>query len=234
MNLIGIIPSRYNSTRFPGKALCLLGDMPVLVHVYLSALKFGQWNDLLVATDDLRISSICNQYKIPYIMTSGEHSDCLDRAAEVSHQIDADRYVVIQGDEPFFDCRTLNVDFSLSSFAGFYTEIIHKEEIYDPNVVKVIISKVSTALYFSRSPVFFADNRAMKQVGVYVFDKNSLCLFSQLGVSPLEKYEKGGNLTRFLDNGIPVPMYFTSHDSLSIDTTQDLIDAQKLLAKSNG
>jgi 3-deoxy-manno-octulosonate cytidylyltransferase (CMP-KDO synthetase) len=240
MKLIGIIPARYSSSRFPGKPLAILGNKPLLCHVYQSALSFNSWEKLVVATDDQRISHMCELHNIPYIMTSSDHEDCIDRAWEVAEKLEADRYIVIQGDEPFFDSSILNTDLS-PSVVNFYTQVTIPEEIDDPNVVKVVVSRNLKAIYFSRNSIPYAKSVTRKsgdmlnidkQIGVYSFSINSLRQFHFLGMSYLEGIE-GIGLLRFLENDIDVYMRYSPKDSISIDTEEDLGRAERLLNGAN-
>jgi len=236
MDYIGIIPARYGSTRFPGKPLAILGDKPLLCHVYDAARSFDKWCDLVVATDDTRIERMCNLHKIPCIMTSKDHVDCIDRAWEVAEKIKGDRYIVIQGDEPFFDHSILDTDLS-PSVVNFYTQIIIPEEIHDSNVVKVIVSKNLQAIYFSRNVIPYGKEITRKshdaitvdkQLGIYSFSLEALRQFHFLGMSYLEGME-GIGLLRYIENDIDVYMRYASTDLISIDTEEDLKRAERLL-----
>ena len=135
MKYIGIIPARYKSSRFPGKPLCDLLGQPMIERVYNSVREWKNWEEVYVATDDDRIKSECTKLGIPVIMTRDDHQDCLDRAAEVVEILenegkDADRYIIIQGDEPLFKVETLDTDLS-PSIVNFYTEVHDKSEKYD-------------------------------------------------------------------------------------------------------
>lgn len=244
MKIIGIIPCRYQSTRFPGKALALLGGKPVLQHVIESASKYPHWDNLVVATDDDRISDFCKSYGIESIMTSRDHKDCLDRSWDAVEKMkDVDnpikRYVIIQGDEPFFDHNMLNCDLT-PEIVNFYTKVSRPEEISDPNVVKVVVSKNLKAIYFSRYSIPYFNQTTVKsndslvidkQIGVYSFSGKMLQKFKNLGMSYLEGIE-GIGLLRFIENDIDIQMRYTDHDSISIDTPDDLFRAEIFIANA--
>lgn len=239
MNYIGVIPARYASTRFPGKPLARLCGKPLLQHVYDEALKFSQWDDLVVATESEEIETYCKQAGISVVMTSPDHPDCIDRAAEVATKIKGEKYIIIQGDEPFFQSSMLESDLS-PSVVNFYTETLQQNEISDPNVVKVVVSKGLRAIYFSRHtiPYYLKITRKShdpvtidKQVGVYSFDRESLLQFNSLGMSFLEGVE-GIGLLRLLDNDVPIYMRYCSYDPISVDTPEDLLRAEKLMEAS--
>lgn len=234
MELIGIIPARYASSRFPGKSLVNIRGIPLIVRVYRSAQKFRGWKKLIVATDDNRIVTTCDEYNIPSIMTSSNHPDCIDRAAEVAEKMEADRYIVLQGDEPFFDARILNVDLS-PSIVNFFTKVTDISELEDPNVVKVIVSKNLRAIYYSRHSIPYHSPSTQKgndkpnidkQIGTYSFSREALRQFSVLGMSYLEGIE-GIGLLRFLENDVDIHMRYAQYDSLSIDSPQDVLKAER-------
>jgi len=241
MKITGIIPARYQSSRFPGKPLADLMGKPLIWHVYQAALKFDRWDQLLIATDDDRIADVCEQLSMPCVMTSTEHKDCIDRAAEVAKILkwrkqEADRYVVIQGDEPLFDALILNVDMS-PSVINFYTKMTSVEEVDDPDVVKVVVSKNLKAIYFSRFTIPYTASRTRKskdcinidkQIGLYVFSYESLQLFAGLGMSYLEGTE-GIGLLRFIENDIDVYMRYAQYDSISVDTKKDLDKVARIM-----
>ncbi|MFA6088636.1 MAG: 3-deoxy-manno-octulosonate cytidylyltransferase [Candidatus Woesearchaeota archaeon] len=233
MNFIGIIPARYNSSRFTGKPLCDILGKPMIWHVYSSVLKWDKWDKVYIATDDERIKDVCHQYSMPCIMTSPDHTDCLDRAGEVvdilyKKKEFADRFIIVQGDEPLFDTRTLDTDLS-PSIVNFYTEVKDLSEIYDSNAVKVLVSKNQKAIYFSRYSVPYHDKKTKrceddpkiyKQIGVYSFSDEMLRIFLTLKSSYLENME-GIGLNRLIENGIDIYMRYTEYDSISVDTKED-------------
>lgn len=234
MEFIGIIPARYKSKRFPGKPIADLLGKPMIWHVYQSAKKADKWKKLLVATDDERIMKVCESYQIPCMMTKHDHPDCIDRAAEVAIRLEsmgegADRYIVIQGDEPMFDASILDTDFS-PSVVNLYTELVNKDELDDNNCVKVVVSKNLKAIYFSRYSIPYHGDitrkgsymlKVDKQIGIYSFSIEALKQFIALGMSYLEGTE-GIGMLRFIENDIDVHMRYAQYDSFSVDTEEDL------------
>lgn len=234
MRYVGIIPARYQSSRFPGKPLCDILGKSMIERVYESVTRWSMWDAVYVATDDDRIREKCFTTGIPCIMTKDTHKDCLDRAAEVVEILEskgegADRYIVIQGDEPLFDVDTL-IDVDLDpSIVNFYTEVQDKYDKYDSNAVKVVVSKNSKAIYFSRYSIPYHDKKTKrkdeeeviyKQIGVYCFSGEMLKLYSLLNSTPLEDME-GIGLNRLIENDIEIYMRYTEHDSISVDTPED-------------
>ena len=230
---IGIIPARYASSRFPGKPLCDICGKTMIQRVYESVMKWDRWKAVYVATDSPQIVESCKRDDIPCIMTGDYHLDCLDRAAEVANILEsqgngADKYIVIQGDEPLFNSDTLNVDMS-PSIINFYTKVQDESELYDPNAVKVVVSKNQRALYFSRFSIPYHDDKTKrnnvgvviyKQIGVYIFTGEMLNLYSTLKPTYLENAE-GIGLNRLLENDVNISMRYTLYDSVSVDTPQD-------------
>ena len=243
---IGIIPARYQSSRFPGKALCDICGKPMIWHVYNSVMKWPKWKEVYVATDSRDIVEACAELGIPSIMTRDDHTDCLDRAAEVVEKLEkenrgAEKYIIVQGDEPLFNVKTLDTDLS-PSIVNFYTEVQDQSELYDINAVKVVISNNKRALYFTRYTVPYHDPKTrrsdekinfLKQIGVYVFTGEMLKLYGKLKSSSLENAE-GIGLNRLLENDIDVFMRYTEYDSISVDTPRDQKRIIKMIEKRDG
>jgi 3-deoxy-manno-octulosonate cytidylyltransferase (CMP-KDO synthetase) len=245
MKFIGIIPARYASSRFPGKPLCIIDGLPMIVRVYRSANKWDKWQNLYLATDDERIRKCCEEYKIPCIMTRDDHTDCLDRCAEAANKLKeqnivADRYIIVQGDEPLFNANTLNADYSKENI-NFYTKITEPSEIDDQNVPKIVVSKSGRALYFSRYGIPFHDPKTKrtkedpvfyKQIGVYAMSLDQLNKYVSLSSTNLENFE-GIGLNRLLENDIDVYMAYTEFDSVSVDTESDRQKVEKIILDSH-
>lgn len=240
----GIIPARYASSRFPGKPLCDICGEPMIRHTYRSVSRWPNWQEVLIATDSPEIAEACSEYSIPYLMTRDDHTDCLDRAAEAVTILErkgrpADKYIVIQGDEPLFNVDTLNVDLS-ASVVNFYTEVHDESELYDANAVKVVISKGGRALYFSRYSIPYHDEKTKrsdaelvvyKQIGVYAFTGEMIRKYAELKMSSLEALE-GIGLLRLLEHDIDIHMRYTAHDSISVDTPEDQQRVIRIIEKT--
>lgn len=161
MNILGVIPARYKSTRFPGKALVDIHGKPMIVHTYEKANMVDEFDQVLVATDDERIEKVCKDLDIPTIMTSSEHPTGTDRVAEVAERVAADLYVNIQGDEPLIKKETITAairPFKIQATSDFevtnlYTKIRKQSDLMDATVPKVATALDETAVYLSRLPV---------------------------------------------------------------------------------
>ncbi len=240
---IGIIPARYQSSRFPGKPLCDILGKSMIQRTYESVMFWDKWKEVYVATDSFEIKSECKKLKVPCVMTKDTHIDCLDRASEVVDILEedgrgADKYIVIQGDEPLFNVDTLNVDLS-PSIINFYTEVHDKYDKYDSNAVKVVVSRNQKAIYYSRFSIPYHEERTkrinddvviMKQIGVYVFSGEMLKIYNNLRPSFLENME-GIGLNRLIENDIEIHMRHTKHDSISVDTPEDRNRIIKIVKK---
>jgi len=237
----GIIPARYASSRLPGKVLCDLDGKPMIQRVYESVKKWPNWTRLLVATDSDIVVNACKDLGIESMITSDKHLDCLDRSAEVAQTLEnegkgTDRYIIIQGDEPLFNIKTLEADYS-HEVINFYTEVQDPEELDNRNAVKVVVSDCDTAVYFSRLTLPFDGEKTRrstsprvvyKQIGVYAFSGRRLKLYASSKPSYLECME-GIGLNRFISYNIPIVMQYTPFDSISVDTEEDRLRIIKLI-----
>lgn len=235
MQKIGIIPARYGSTRFPGKPLVEILGKPMIQHV---CERVGESNldQFYVATDDQRIATVVTQFGANVILTSPNHPSGTDRCGEAAAFIglnDDDVVVNIQGDEPFIQKEQINDLIAL--FANPEVEIatlvkpIHSEaDINNPNKVKVVFSQDHKALYFSRAPIPYlretsSENSSIyyKHLGIYAYRYAVLKKIIQLPVSNLEQIEKLEQL-RWLENNFSIYVAITHHESIAIDTPEDL------------
>ena len=241
MNIIAMIPARYAASRFPGKLMQDLGGKSVIMRTYEAAVHSALFQQVYVVTDSEIIYNeiISNGGKA--LMSLKEHESGSDRIAEAVENMEVDIVVNVQGDEPFLNKSALvslidifkkDVEKQVD-LASVMFEITEKDEINNPNNVKVITDRSGFALYFSRSVIPFprAENvgvRYMKHIGVYAFRKQALMDFYKLPMLPLEASEKLEQL-RYLEYGKRIKMVETTHGSIGIDTQEDLEKALKLL-----
>jgi 3-deoxy-D-manno-octulosonate cytidylyltransferase len=234
---IAVIPARYAATRFPGKLLKLLGGKPVIRRTWENTCSTGLFNDVLVATDHESIREEITAAGGKVVMTRPEHESGSDRIAEAVRQLEADVIVNVQGDEPFMQRQPLSdllaaFDDPAVQVASLMHAIDEKEQVNNPNVVKVVTDLYSNALYFSRSPIPF--NRAgtdftyHRHIGVYAYRKQALLQFVEWPVSVLESLEKLEQL-RYLEHGVKIRMVNTDFSAIGIDTEEDLLRAEQLL-----
>jgi len=232
--VVGVIPARYKSSRFPGKPLADILGMPMIWWVYQNAKKVEDFDEVYVATDDMRIKSKCDELGIKVIMTSCSHPTGTDRIAEVAKKIKADFYVNIQGDEPLVDYMTIKkAIIEGKEVTNLMTEIIRKDELDDPTVPKVVVNENNEAVFLSRYPIPYPKNsgaKYYKQVCVYGFSPKSLEDFSKLKRGRIEQYEDI-ELLRFIENKIPVAMVEVYKDTVAVDVPSDLEKAINKIKK---
>ena len=243
MNVVGIIPARYASTRFPGKPLALIAGKPLIQRVVEQCKKAKSLSDVIVATDDERIFSAAKKF-CHVEMTSPHHPSGSDRIAEVAEKIGCEAVVNIQGDEPMIDPAVIdavagaltNCEMSTSA-----TRIADASELLNPNVVKVVVNAAGRALYFSRRTIPYVREAAssspgeqlaafafLKHLGIYGYRRETLLRLVKFPVSPLENAEKLEQL-RALENGIEIAVVPVKYDSVGVDAPEDVARVEKLL-----
>jgi 3-deoxy-manno-octulosonate cytidylyltransferase (CMP-KDO synthetase) len=238
--ILGIIPARFASSRFPGKALANVAGKPMLQHVYERAKTSRYLDDVIVATDDERIAGAVRQFGGRVRMTRADHFSGTDRLAEVAASEPATLYVNIQGDEPLIDPEA--IDAAILSVHGddsvsmgtLKRRIVDPTDIVNTNVVKVVTNLLNDAIYFSRCPIpYERDGRGAslyaKHVGLYVYRRDFLLAYPDLTVGPLEQAERLEQL-RALENGYRIRVVDTEYESLGVDTPEDLERVNQLFA----
>jgi len=251
MKITAIIPARYASTRFPGKALADIGGKPMIQHVYERACKASLVSRVIVATDDTRIADAISLIGGEAVMTSTSHETGTDRLAEVAGGLDTDIIVNVQGDEPLISPEM--IDQAIEPFLNnpslqmgtLKTRIKSLHDFLSPNVVKVVTGADGCALYFSRSPLpFFRDKwqdlkdesfingklLCFKHVGLYVYRRDFLLQYAAMPQTFLEISEKLEQL-RAIENGIRIRVVETEFESIGVDTPDDLTKAQERYRK---
>jgi 3-deoxy-manno-octulosonate cytidylyltransferase (CMP-KDO synthetase) len=236
MKVIAVIPARYASTRFPGKALAIINGKPMIQHVYEAAMKADFFSEVIVATDDDRIFETVKNFNGHVVMTSSRHQSGSDRIAEVISDRECDVVFNIQGDEPFITQQPLldlNNVFNdpTVQVASLMHEFNDLCDVENPGNVKVICDRFGNAIYFSRAVIPFDRDgnfpfKYWKHIGVYAYLKKTLLRFVATPQSTLERTESLEQL-RFLENGIPIRMVKTDYLGIGIDTPADLEKATK-------
>lgn len=247
MNFIGIIPARYESTRFPGKPLAMLNKKPMIQWVYENLAKAVE--NVWVATDDERIFKAVKKFGGNAVETLSTHQSGTDRCAEAARKISGntlfDVVINVQGDEPFI--RAEQIELLKSCFnadaeiATLIKKIDSTEELFNPNRPKVVIDNQQNALYFSRSPIPFVRGKEKENwltnhtfwahIGMYAYKSNILQEITKLNQGILERTESLEQL-RWLENGLRIKTAETTHQSIGIDTPEDLEQALQLLGKN--
>jgi len=247
-----VIPARWASSRFPGKPLANIAGIPMIQRVVTQANKANCVSEVIVATDDLRISDFVKESGGKAIMTSAEHESGTDRVAEVARDRDCDIVVNVQGDEPLIPPQNIDqvirslVDDSSISVTSLRVLICNKNDLLNKNITKVVVDKFNSALYFSKAPIPWdrdlwsesvddiskiSSPRWFKHIGLYAYRKKFLMEYSSMHKSPLEKIEKLEQL-RILENGIPIKVVETKLDSIGVDSQADIKIIEKQLALS--
>ena len=235
----GIIPARYGSTRFPGKPLANILGKPMFWHVFEQAKKCNELSQVILATDDERISLAAKELEVPVVMTGNDHISGTDRVLEAANLLKVPENAIIvniQGDEPALEPAMLTE--LITPFTSQKIQVttlakkIDKDEAENSNRVKVVFTKEGRVLYFSRSPIPYSSDNEKNEfyvhIGLYAFRMNILKQFAALGPSRLETMEKLEQL-RLLENNIPINVVVTSHISIGVDTPDDIKIVSKII-----
>ena len=243
MKIIGIIPARYASTRFPGKPLQLIAGKPLVQHVVERCREAQSLADVIVATDDERIAKVAREF-CTVEMTRTDHPSGTDRIAEVAARLDCDAVVNVQGDEPLIPATVIDAvagalaDAEMTTAA---TPVRNIAEHSDPNAVKVVVDAAGRALYFSRRAIPFVRDSAegspeqqlaafpfLKHLGIYGYRRDTLKRLVEFAPSPLEQAEQLEQL-RALENGIGIAVCLVEHESIGVDVPEDVQRVEALL-----
>lgn len=225
-----MIPARWDSTRFSGKVLADINGKPMIQHVWEAVARAREIEDVLVAVDKDEVFEVVKSFGGKAVYTSASQPSGSDRLAEAVHSLDADIIVNIQADEPMVHplmvdelAMALKRDRGIQ-MATLIKKIDKKDEMTDPNVVKVVTDKKGFALYFSRSPIGH-----FKHIGMYAYTKDFLFVYTNLPKSPLEENEKLEQL-RVLEHGYKIKTIETKYDTIGVDTPEDLEKVRELMA----
>lgn len=254
--VIAIIPARYGSTRLPGKPLLDLAGKPIIQHVFERTKATTLVDRVLIATDDMRIADVVRAFGGEVLITRADHETGTDRIAEAARNIEGDIVVNVQGDEPFIDPQTIDLtvaplimDDSLM-MSTVCEPLARAEDLFNSNVVKVVLDQQGNALYFSRAPIPFPRNAAdakslidtqaiigqltpeilqhyRKHVGLYVYRRNFLLEFTTWPRAILEEIESLEQL-RVLTQGYRIRVITVQRSSVGIDTPEDLARARAI------
>lgn len=243
MNILGIIPARFASTRFPGKPLALIAGKPLIQYVVEQCKKAESLSDIIVATDDPRIMEVAEKF-CRVETTRADHPSGSDRIAEVAARLNCDGVVNIQGDEPLIDPKVIDAvadALEACEMSTAATRINNPVEYDNPNAVKVVVNAAGRALYFSRRTIPYLRDAAsrsvseqlaafafLKHLGIYGYRRDTLLRLVKCPVSPLEAAERLEQL-RALDNGIQIAVVEVEYDSVGVDVPDDVARVEELL-----
>jgi 3-deoxy-manno-octulosonate cytidylyltransferase (CMP-KDO synthetase) len=245
MKIVGIVPARYGSTRFPGKPLALIAGKTLIQHVVERCQQAAALSEVIVATDDTRIWEVAQNF-CRAEMTAADHPSGSDRIAEVAGRCACDAIINIQGDEPLIDPAVIDAvagALEKSEMSTAATLIRNPQEYDNPNVVKVVVNHANRALYFSRRTVPYLREAAsrsvseqlaafpfLKHLGIYGYRRETLLRLVRFPVSPLEAAEKLEQL-RALENGIEIGVVKVEYDSVGVDVPADVARVEQLLKR---
>lgn len=239
MKIIGVIPARYKSSRFPGKPLTEICGKPMIWWVYQQAKKVPEFDSVYVATDDERIKAACEAYSINVIMTSDRHKTGSDRVAEVAEKVEGDLFVNVQGDEPVINPEMIRQVISIFTeddsvyFGSLKKEITDPDEINAPSTVKVVTDDNGDAMYFSRSviPSNLKDGRlarVFRHVGIYAYKREFLLKFAAMVQTELELGE-GIEPLRAMQKGYKMRLKETEYTSIGVDLPEHIQKVEQVI-----
>jgi 3-deoxy-manno-octulosonate cytidylyltransferase (CMP-KDO synthetase) len=241
MDVIGVIPARYSSTRFEGKVLADILGKPMLQHVWERAKQARLLDDLIIACDDQRVADAAAGFGAKVALTVKGHVSGTDRICEAVNPIDVKIVINIQGDEPLVHPMMIDalaqalLDDPKLLMSTIIRKIENPQELSDPNVVKVVVDKNNFALYFSRAAIpYLAQNSELsstayyKHIGLYGYTKDFLFIYKNIPISRLEETERLEQL-RVLEEGYRIKVIETKHDTIGVDTPEDLEKVKRYL-----
>lgn len=242
MKIIGVIPARYDSTRFPGKPIANICGKPMIWWVYNRVIRSKKLSEVYILTDDKRIAAVCDNLKMRYILTAKNHPNHISRVHEASRHKDADCYVCVNGDEPLIEPSVIdmvvpNAIQTNPIFYGAERSLTEAAKVIDPANIKLVLGQNGKCYYMSRTPIPFPkgtlDFVYHKYVGIECFNKATLDTFVKFPMGTLEKIEDIDHL-RFIENGIPLYFTHVESESLSVDTPKDLEYVRRIIAEKIG
>lgn len=242
MKIVGIIPARYESTRFPGKPLALICGKPMIYWVYQQVLKVEGLDDVMVATDSGKIQAECEKYGIKVVMTSSTHETGTDRLGEVAKKIEADLYINIQGDEPMIEPDTIQsvIDYFKKNpetkIINTKTLLRSDDDVNSNTIVKVVSADNGDGLYLSRAPIPYPKKgqavEYYKHLGLYGISRDALLFFSGAERTTIEKIEDI-EMMRFLENGYRIKFITVKSSTIGVDRPEDIEKVEKALKEKN-
>lgn len=240
MKIIGVIPARYKSSRFPGKPLQDICGRPMIWWGYQQAVRVSEFETVYVATDDEKIKAVCDNFGMPCIVTEKEHNTHISRVQEVSEKVEADYYVVVCGDEPLMEAEVIRNIFSLIDekeeyfVGGLCRYFSDPAEVVDPANIKVVTNDEEDTIMLTRSPVPFPYKtilfRYKKLIGVECYNKAAMDYFVSQPKGAIERIEDV-TLQRYLEYRIRVRHKLVETDALSVDTPRDLEKVREIMAE---
>ena len=244
MKIICVIPARAESTRFFEKPLALILGKPMIQHVWENCMDVPEFAEVYVATDSDKIKKVVEGFGGKVIMTSPDHDTATERLWEVSHKVEADLYVMVNGDEPLLkreaiiQCIPSEIKDDELYVSNLMTDFTNPVEVVDATNLKIVTDSNNRCLFISRSPIPYPkgnmDYVYQKFVGVGAFNRKALEFYHSTPRGPIEKIEENDSF-RFIENGVPIYYYNCHSKSLSVDNRKDIAGVEAYLrAQSEG
>jgi len=242
--VVAVIPSRYQSTRLPGKPLAMIAGKTMIEHVFQRAAAATRVDAVVVATDDARVADVVAEFGATAVMTRTDHATGTDRLAEVARALESDIVVNVQGDEPMMTAEAIDAVVGLllsrpqDVMSTLRRQIIDYSDLDNPSVVKLAVDNAGYALYFTRSPIPFVRPgyprpTQWRHLGLYGYRREFLAKLAGLPPTPLELAE-GLEQLRALEHGFRISTAETSADTIGVDTPEDLERVRQLLGRGEG
>lgn len=240
--IVGLIPARMESSRFPGKPIYLINDKPMIYWVYQNALKVDRLQEIYVVTPNKEIEDVCLKYNIPCLYDDKQGDTAAQKLSFAIKKIDGDIFLNIQGDEPLLNPAAIDeiIDEMLlnknSYYVGLISKIKTKEDHENRNIVKAVLNSNSEALYFSRSliPNNFEYGKCFRVLGLYGYRRWFLEKFTEIKKTPLEVLESGIEMIRMLENGYKIKLLHTEYETIGVDLKEHISLVENELKKLEG
>lgn len=235
MKIIGMIPCRMSSSRFPGKAIAKIHGKPMIYWVYKQSKKVDRLDEIYVATSDIEIKKECELYNIPCICKSSNETTAAQKIAIEAENLDGDIFINIQGDEPLIEPKAINqvIDEMLlgNEYVGLKRKIENINDFNDSNVVKVVTDNFGYALYFSRTPIpyKFESNNCYRVLGIYGYSRKILKEYLKSEKSQLEMMENGIEMLRIMEKGYKIKMVETNCKSFGVDLKEHIGKVEEIM-----
>lgn len=243
MKIIGVIPARYQSSRFPGKPLAEIAGKPMIWWVYKQASKVSAFSALTVATDSQEIYDACKSLNIPVEMTKDTHPTGTDRLGEIAEKTDADFYINIQGDEPLIEPEVIQgiLEYKLAhpevQVINTMAALKEDQDVNDLSIVKAAAAKNDDLLYLSRSPIPRSKKGEevdfKRHLGLYGLSREALLFYAHADRGYLESIEDV-EMLRFLENGYRIKILEVKSESIGVDNPEDIAKVEKKLSEMKG
>ncbi len=239
--VIGLIPARMASSRFPGKPIANICGKPMVYWVFKQAEKVKELDEIYVVTEDDVIAEKCKDVGIPFWIEKEETSTAAEKLSYTARRMNGDIYLNIQGDEPLIDPNAIKqvINAMLKDeevyYLGLRSKIKTEEEFYNRNVVKAVVDDNEYAMYFSRSPIpsTYDENNAFRVLGLYGYRADFLKKFVDFTRSKLESLECGVEMLRVMERGYKIKLIETEYNTIGVDLPEHIPLIEKRLKENN-